>query len=122
MHALSTWNGEHHRYPFPTYLICFRLSSAGGVILISHDEKFITTVANELWVCSDGKVSKFYGDVTAYKVSARTGAPTPSAAAFTMADVVVSSATHREQSQAEALKEISVELGVDVVCGRIIVK
>ncbi|KAI0321921.1 P-loop containing nucleoside triphosphate hydrolase protein [Amylostereum chailletii] len=47
MAALSAWNG--------------------GVIIISHDERFITTVAQELWVCGDGAVSKFYGDVQAYK-------------------------------------------------------
>ncbi|RPD59402.1 P-loop containing nucleoside triphosphate hydrolase protein [Lentinus tigrinus ALCF2SS1-7] len=47
MNALSTWNG--------------------GVILISHDERFITNVAKELWVCADGTVTKFKGDVQAYK-------------------------------------------------------
>ncbi|GJE94176.1 ABC transporter [Phanerochaete sordida] len=47
MTALSSWNG--------------------GVIVISHDERFITTVAKELWVCADGTVSKFMGDVQAYK-------------------------------------------------------
>jgi len=47
MHALQVWNG--------------------GVILISHDERFITKVASELWVCADGTVSKYYGDVKAYK-------------------------------------------------------
>lgn len=70
MAALNSWNG--------------------GVIVISHDERFITTVAREvkeilaafirctdnwagrvsqLWVCADGTVSKFKGDVQAYKVS-----------------------------------------------------
>ncbi|KAI5120551.1 hypothetical protein M0805_000279 [Coniferiporia weirii] len=39
----------------------------GGVILISHDERFITTVATELWVCGEGNVTKFMGDVQAYK-------------------------------------------------------
>ncbi|KAJ7630395.1 P-loop containing nucleoside triphosphate hydrolase protein [Roridomyces roridus] len=39
----------------------------GGVIIISHDERFITTVAKELWVCGDGTVSKFRGDVQSYK-------------------------------------------------------
>ncbi|KAF8973848.1 P-loop containing nucleoside triphosphate hydrolase protein [Flammula alnicola] len=39
----------------------------GGVIIISHDEKFITTVANQLWVCGDGTVTKFKGDVQSYK-------------------------------------------------------
>ncbi|PCH33088.1 hypothetical protein WOLCODRAFT_92925 [Wolfiporia cocos MD-104 SS10] len=47
MSALSEWNG--------------------GVIVISHDERFITTVAKELWVCADGSVMKFKGDVQAYK-------------------------------------------------------
>ncbi|KAK7688153.1 hypothetical protein QCA50_008523 [Cerrena zonata] len=47
MSALSSWNG--------------------GVIVISHDERFITTVAKELWVCADGTVNKFKGDVQAYK-------------------------------------------------------
>lgn len=67
MNALSVWNG--------------------GVIIISHDERFITSVAKEvyiliflvnlgarpahlsqLWVCADGTVSKFKGDVQSYKV------------------------------------------------------
>ncbi|KAJ7480075.1 P-loop containing nucleoside triphosphate hydrolase protein [Mycena galericulata] len=39
----------------------------GGVIIISHDERFITTVAKELWVCGDGTVAKFRGDVQSYK-------------------------------------------------------
>jgi ATP-binding cassette subfamily F protein 3 len=47
MAAIKTWNG--------------------GVILISHDTRFITTVAKELWVCNEGSVQKFYGDVSAYK-------------------------------------------------------
>ncbi|KAF9478694.1 P-loop containing nucleoside triphosphate hydrolase protein [Pholiota conissans] len=42
-------------------------SLISGVIIISHDEKFITTVANQLWVCGDGTVKKFMGDVQAYK-------------------------------------------------------
>ncbi|KAL5535075.1 hypothetical protein ACEPAF_3168 [Sanghuangporus sanghuang] len=39
----------------------------GGVIIISHDERFITSVAKELWVCGGGTVTKFNGDVEAYK-------------------------------------------------------
>ncbi|KAF8640386.1 hypothetical protein AX17_000056 [Amanita inopinata Kibby_2008] len=39
----------------------------GGVIIISHDERFITAVANELWVCGDKTVTKFKGDVESYK-------------------------------------------------------
>ncbi|EJD55360.1 hypothetical protein AURDEDRAFT_179121 [Auricularia subglabra TFB-10046 SS5] len=47
MNAIAAWNG--------------------GVIVISHDERFITTVSNELWVCGDGTLRKFRGDVQAYK-------------------------------------------------------
>ncbi|SRR5260221_13144546 len=58
----------------------------GGVILISHDERFITKAASEvsmtrgkvhvvhdlvsfrqLWVCADSTVKKYYGDVQEYK-------------------------------------------------------
>ncbi|KAF5381227.1 hypothetical protein D9757_007882 [Collybiopsis confluens] len=47
MEALTLWNG--------------------GVIIISHDERFITKVAQELWVCANDTVSKFKGDVESYK-------------------------------------------------------
>jgi hypothetical protein len=40
----------------------------GGVISISHDERFITNTSNQLWVCAEGKVTKYIGDVTSYKV------------------------------------------------------
>ncbi|PWN94427.1 putative positive effector protein GCN20 [Acaromyces ingoldii] len=39
----------------------------GGVIAISHDQKFVNTVMDELWVAADGTLKKFYGDVSAYK-------------------------------------------------------
>lgn len=67
MHCLQVWNGEyisHLERPSGAKLL------VGGVILISHDERFITTVSNELWVCNEGKVQKYYGDVTSYKVGA----------------------------------------------------
>ncbi|SCZ96524.1 BZ3500_MvSof-1268-A1-R1_Chr8-2g10263 [Microbotryum saponariae] len=47
MNALKAWNG--------------------GVIVISHDSTFLHTVCDQLWVCADQKVEKFYGDVTEYK-------------------------------------------------------
>jgi ATP-binding cassette subfamily F protein 3 len=40
---------------------------AGGALIISHDERFLQKCAKQLWVCADGKVEKFYGDVSAYK-------------------------------------------------------
>ena len=32
----------------------------GGVILVSHDQRLITMVCQELWVCSKGKVRVGY--------------------------------------------------------------
>ncbi|KAJ1928609.1 ATP-binding cassette, regulator of translational elongation [Tieghemiomyces parasiticus] len=34
----------------------------GGVVLVSHDERFIDGVAEELWVCNEGSLTKFRGD------------------------------------------------------------
>ncbi len=34
----------------------------GGVILVSHDERFIDSVCKEIWVCEGGCVKKFEGE------------------------------------------------------------
>ncbi|CAG8457753.1 10749_t:CDS:2 [Ambispora leptoticha] len=34
----------------------------GGVILVSHDERFIDSICQEIWVCERGQVRKFEGD------------------------------------------------------------
>jgi len=34
----------------------------GGVIVVSHDERFIDSICKEIWVCENGKVRKFEGD------------------------------------------------------------
>ncbi|GFZ42543.1 Probable ATP-binding cassette sub-family F member 3 homolog [Saitozyma sp. JCM 24511] len=39
----------------------------GGVISISHDERFITATSSQLWVCSDGSLTKYSGNVEDYK-------------------------------------------------------
>jgi len=39
----------------------------GGVIVVSHDEKFISTVCQEIWIVDKQKVSKFYGSFIEYK-------------------------------------------------------
>ncbi|KAI8377871.1 P-loop containing nucleoside triphosphate hydrolase protein [Radiomyces spectabilis] len=39
----------------------------GGVIMVSHDERFISTVCHEIWVCADGVLSKFSGTIKDYK-------------------------------------------------------
>ena len=39
----------------------------GGVLMVSHDVTMLQTVCTSLWICDDGKVEKFDGDVNAYK-------------------------------------------------------
>ncbi|KAJ2485360.1 ATP-binding cassette, regulator of translational elongation [Coemansia sp. RSA 2320] len=34
----------------------------GGVVLVSHDERFIDSVCTEMWVCADKKVTRFAGE------------------------------------------------------------
>jgi len=39
----------------------------GGIVLISHDERLLTMVCNELWEVKDGGVTLFDGDFGDYK-------------------------------------------------------
>ncbi|CDH52535.1 protein gcn20 [Lichtheimia corymbifera JMRC:FSU:9682] len=39
----------------------------GGVITVSHDERFINSVCNEIWICEDGLLKKFAGTIKDYK-------------------------------------------------------
>ena len=39
----------------------------GGVLMVSHDVTMLQTVCKSLWVCDNGSVEKFPGDVQAYK-------------------------------------------------------
>jgi ATP-binding cassette subfamily F protein 3 len=39
----------------------------GGVIAISHDQRFIQACMEQLWVTDQGSLRKFHGDVDAYK-------------------------------------------------------
>ncbi|KAK3503680.1 putative positive effector protein GCN20 [Neurospora crassa] len=39
----------------------------GGVLMVSHDVTMLQTVCKSLWVCENGTVEKFPGDVQAYK-------------------------------------------------------
>ncbi|KAK4219846.1 protein GCN20 [Rhypophila decipiens] len=39
----------------------------GGVLMVSHDVTMLQTVCTSLWVCDNGTVEKFPGDVQAYK-------------------------------------------------------
>lgn len=39
----------------------------GGVLMVSHDVTMLQNVCTSLWVCDNGTVTKFPGDVNAYK-------------------------------------------------------
>jgi ATP-binding cassette subfamily F protein 2 len=43
----------------------------GGVVLVSHDIRLISQVAEEIWIVENGKVDKFNGDIAAYKQAIR---------------------------------------------------
>ena len=48
-------------------LIQALLPFKGGVLLVSHDEHFISAVCDELWVVDKLKVSPWPGDFQSYK-------------------------------------------------------
>lgn len=41
----------------------------GGMMLVSHDFRLISQVAEEIWICKDKKVTKWDGDIFSYKES-----------------------------------------------------
>lgn len=41
----------------------------GGMMLVSHDFRLISQVAEEIWVCKDQKATKWPGDIFSYKES-----------------------------------------------------
>ena len=43
----------------------------GGVLLVSHDFRLISQVAEEIWVCEHETVTKWDGDILSYKAMLR---------------------------------------------------
>lgn len=41
----------------------------GGILMVSHDVSIIDKVCDQIWVTEDLKVTKFPGDIKAYKKS-----------------------------------------------------
>jgi ATP-binding cassette subfamily F protein 3 len=39
----------------------------GGLVLVSHDERLIRQVCNELWVCGERNVTRIEGGIEEYK-------------------------------------------------------
>jgi len=41
---------------------------AGGLVLVSHDMRLISQVANEIWICDQKTISKYNGDISDFKM------------------------------------------------------
>jgi len=39
----------------------------GGVVLVSHDFRLINQIAEEIWICEHGNISRWEGDIAGYK-------------------------------------------------------
>jgi ATPase subunit of ABC transporter with duplicated ATPase domains len=39
----------------------------GGIVLISHDERLISAVCDEIWIVNNGQVNRWDGDFDSYK-------------------------------------------------------
>ena len=39
----------------------------GGLVLVSHDFRLINQVAEEIWECNHGTVTRWQGDIISYK-------------------------------------------------------
>lgn len=47
----------------------------GGLILVSHDFRLIDQVAKEIWLCDDGNVKAWKGDIRSYKAWVKQNMP-----------------------------------------------
>mmetsp|Transcript_29914 Transcript_29914/g.70497 ORF Transcript_29914/g.70497 Transcript_29914/m.70497 type:complete len:825 (+) Transcript_29914:268-2742(+) len=43
----------------------------GGLVLVSHDMRLISQVANEIWICDDRTITKYQGDIMNFKMDMR---------------------------------------------------
>mmetsp|Transcript_35959 Transcript_35959/g.83926 ORF Transcript_35959/g.83926 Transcript_35959/m.83926 type:complete len:234 (-) Transcript_35959:158-859(-) len=43
----------------------------GGMVLVSHDMRLISQVANEIWICDEKTVTKYKGDIHNFKMDMR---------------------------------------------------
>merc|ERR1712226_1828188 len=43
----------------------------GGMVLVSHDMRLISQVANEIWICDNKTISKYKGDILSFKMDMR---------------------------------------------------
>ena len=43
----------------------------GGLVLVSHDMRLISQVANEIWICDNKTITKYEGDIMNFKMDLR---------------------------------------------------
>ena len=43
----------------------------GGLVLVSHDTRLISQVAQEIWICDNKTISKYKGDIMNFKMDMR---------------------------------------------------
>jgi energy-coupling factor transporter ATP-binding protein EcfA2 len=43
----------------------------GGLILVSHDMRLISQVADEIWICDNKTITKYQGDIQSFKMGIR---------------------------------------------------
>jgi ATP-binding cassette subfamily F protein 2 len=43
----------------------------GGMVLVSHDMRLISQVANEIWMCDNKTIEKYKGDIQSFKMDMR---------------------------------------------------
>jgi ABC-type multidrug transport system ATPase subunit len=43
----------------------------GGMVLVSHDMRLISQVANEIWICDNKTITKYQGDIQNFKMDMR---------------------------------------------------
>merc|ERR1712232_1491618 len=43
----------------------------GGLVLVSHDMRLISQVANEIWICDNRTITKYKGDIMNFKMDMR---------------------------------------------------
>ena len=44
---------------------------AGGLVLVSHDMRLISQVADEIWICDERTITKYKGDIMNFKMDMR---------------------------------------------------
>lgn len=43
----------------------------GGIVLVSHDMRLISQVAEEIWICDNKRIEKYKGDIQSFKMDMR---------------------------------------------------